>query len=400
MADGAFSDLVVLDLGSDVTGPYCAKLLADYGADVIKIEDPGGGDSTRRAGPFPGDIPDPETSGMFLYLNTNKRSLTLNLKTASGRSLLLDLVKRANVLIENSPPGKMEDLGLGWEEMSQVNPKLVMTSITPFGQTGPYRNYAAEEMVVFALSSRMYSHGLNGREPLRYAPGMIWFQVGTTAAVATVGAVFAQRRFGIGQQIDVSALEALVGSVDVATIQYTMTGAKRAGRTHQTVSSLSGVVPCLDGFMFMNANGERFFRRLVRAIGQPELAQDPRFSSGPSRTEHADEFDAIFIPWCLERTRREIFEQLQAYSVMCAPIQTVDEVFTDPQEVARDFFQEIDHPVAGRLLYPGAPFIMEESPWTVRRPAPRLGEHNEEILRGELGVSKQQMEELSAQGVI
>ena len=215
-----------------------------------------------------------------------------------------------------------------------------------------------------------------------------------------MGGVFAQRRFGIGQQIDVSALEALVGNVDAGTVAYSMTGVKREGRVRQTVSSASGVVPCLDGFMLMIAGGERFFRRLLRAIGHPELAQDPRFATAAARAEHRDDFDVIFLPWCLERTRREIFEQLQSYSVMCAPVQTVDEVFTDPQEVARNFFVEIDHPVAGRLLYPGAPFIMEETPWSIRRAAPLLGEHNEEVLCGELGLSRQELMALAAQGVV
>jgi len=402
MAIGALDGITVLDLGTDIPGPYCAKMLADYGAEVIKIEDPAGGDPARRAGPFPGDIPHPEKSGLFLHLNTNKRSVTLNLKTATGRDILLDLVKRANVVIENGLPGAMDNIGLGWEDLAEVNPKLVMTSITPFGQEGPYRDYAAEEITVFAMTSRMYTHGQPDREPLRFAPDIAWFQVGQTAALATMGAIMAQERFGIGQRVDISALEALVGNVDARTIFYTISGQEPPPRsqTRQTVSSAAGVLPCLDGYVLLIAGGERFFRRLLRAIGHPELAQDPRFSTPVARAEHRDEFDAIFLPWILERTRREIFQQLQAYSVMCAPIMTVDEAFTDPQEVARDFFVEIDHPAAGRLLYPGAPFIMDETPWSVRRPAPLLGEHNEQVLCGELGLSKQELLALASQGII
>src|SRR3972149_1233568 len=411
MAIGALDGIPVLDRGTDIPGPYCAKMLADYGAEVIKIEDPAGGDPARRPRPSPGDIPPPEKSGLFLHLNTNKRSVTLNLKTATGRDIFLDLVKRANVVIENGLPGAMDDIGLAWEDLAGANPKLVMTSITPFGQEGPYRDYAAEEITVFAMSSRMYTHGQPDRCPPRYAPDAAWFQVGATAALATMGGVFAQRRFGIGQQSDVSALEALVGNVDAGTVAFSMTGVKREGRVRQTVSSASGVVPCMDGFMLMIAGGERFFRRLLRAIGHPELAQGPRFATAgaraaprrgtpAARAEHRDDFDVIFLPWCLERTRREIFEQLQSYSVMCAPVQTVDEVFTDPQEVARHFFVEIDHPAAGRLLYPGAPSIMEETPWSVRRPAPLLGEHNEQVLCGELGLSKQALLALAAPGII
>lgn len=399
MPDVALADVKVLDLGTDIPGPYCAKMLGDYGADVIKIEDPRGGDPARRVGPFPGDIPHPEKSGLFLHLNTNKRGITLDIRTPTGQQLFKELVRWADVLVENTLPGTLDELGLGWEELEKINPRLVMTSITPFGQTGPYRDYAAEEITIFAMSSRMYTHGQPDREPLRYAPDVAWFQVGATAALATMGGIFASRRFGIGQQIDVSALEALVGNVDARTIFYTMTG-QVGQRQRQTVSSAAGVVPCKDGFMLLIAGGERFFRRLLRAIGHPELIQDPRFATPQARAEHRDELDAILLPWLLERTRREVFEQLQAYSVMCAPIQTVDEVFNDPQVLAREFFVEVEHPVAGTFLYPGAPFIMEETPWAVRRPAPLLGQHNEEVYCGMLGLSKQELMALYAQGII
>jgi crotonobetainyl-CoA:carnitine CoA-transferase CaiB-like acyl-CoA transferase len=277
-------------------------------------------------------VPHLEKSGLFLHLNTNKRSLTLNLKTASGRAILLDLAQRANVVIENGLPGVMDDLGLGWEDLAEVNPKLVMTSITPFGPEGPYRDYASEEITVFAMTSRMYTHGQPDREPLRFAPDIAWFQVGQTAALATMGAVMAQERFGIGQRVDVSALEALIGNVDARTMFYTVSGQEPPPRsqTRQTVSSAAGILPCLDGFVLLIAGGERFFRRLLRAIGHPELAQDPRFADAAARAEHRDDFDAIFLPWILERTRREISATPGVQRDVRAVV-TVDEAFTDPQ---------------------------------------------------------------------
>ena len=399
MAEGALADLRVLDLGVGIPASFCAKMLGDYGADVIKVEDPQEGDATRQAGPFPDNVPHPERSGLFLHLNMNKRGVALNLKSARGQELLRDLVKRADILVENYPPGYLDSLGLGWDALEEVNPRLIMTSITPFGLSGPYRDYAAEESVLFAMSSRMWHHGMADREPLRYAPGTVWFQVGQTAALATMGAVFARRRFGVGQRIDVSALEALVGNVDCYVVGYSMTGEKRASRTRQGQAA-SGIVLVRDGYMLLVAGGDRFFRRLLQAIGQPELADDPRFATAESRRQHQEEFDGILIPWLLERSRREVFEQLQAYSVMSAPLQTVDEVFTDPQTLARDFFVDIHHPEVGHLVHPGAPFKMSDTPWEVRRAAPLLGQHTADVLRGELGVAEDELAVLHAQGVI
>jgi len=398
MPDLALDDVKVLDLGTDVPGPYCAKLLADYGAEVIKVELPGG-DPARRLGPFPADEPHLEKGGLFLYLNANKRGVTLDFASASGRSLLARLVAWADIVVENNLPSRAAELRLDWPSLRALNQKLVLTSITPFGQTGPSRDYPADETALFALSGRMYTHGLPGREPLRYAPDIVWFQIGSTAAVASMGALFASRRFGIGQQVDLSGLEALAGNVDTRTIFFTMAG-NVAQPNAFGVNPAGGVVPCIDGYMLMIAAGERFFRRFLRAIDMEDLIQDPRFATNQVRMEHRDELDAVLLPWFVERTREQVFATLQAHRVMCAPIRTVDEVFGDPQLVERGFFVEVDHPGAGRLTFPGAPFLMSETPWSLRRPAPGLGEHNEEVYCGLLGLSRSDLGILAAGGVI
>jgi crotonobetainyl-CoA:carnitine CoA-transferase CaiB-like acyl-CoA transferase len=394
----ALSDVRVLDLGTDVPGPYCAKLLADYGADVIKVEPPGG-EAARRQGPFPGDEPHPEKSGLFLYLNANKRGVTLDYSSPTGRMLLDKLVRWADIVVENHLPSEAEARGLTWQRLSSLNPKLVVTSITPFGQTGPCRDVPAEEIALFAMSGRMYMHGQPDREPLRYAPDMVWFQVGGTAAVATMGALFASRRFGVGQQVDISALEALAGNVDTRTLFYTMSG-NVPQPIPSTISPTSGVVPCSDGYMLMIAAGERFFRRMLRAMDMTDLLAEERFASPAARLQNRDELDAMLLPWFLERTREEAFSALQKFSVMCSPILSVNEVFDDPQMKARDYFVEIDHPVAGKLTYPGAPFKMQETPWSIRRPAPLLGEHNEDVYCGLLGLDRSDLPKLSGSGVI
>ncbi len=398
MPEAALSDIHVLDLGTDVAGPYAARLLGDYGAEVIKVEPPGG-EPARRSGPFPGDHPDPEKSGMFLYLNANKRDVTLDPSTPSGRDLLLKLDERADVVVENTTPGTLEAMGVGYQDLSRVNPKLVMTSITPFGQTGPYRDYAPEEITFFAMSGRMYAHGVDEKPPLRYAPDTLWFQTGATAATATMAAIFSQRRYDLGQQIDVSALEAMVGNVDTRVIPAAMMHDYNRRLSHP-VSFASGIVPCRDGFFFMVITTERFFRRMLQAIGRDDLLDDPRFASARGRAENRDYLDAILMPWLLDRTRAEAFEQLQKYRVMCAPILTAEEILADKQLREREYFVDVEHPVAGTLPHPGAPFIMSETPFSIRRPAPLLGEHNEEVYCGELGLTKDELLSLHARGVV
>lgn len=398
MPDLALSDVRVLDLGTDVPGPYCAKLMADYGADVIKVE-PLEGDPSRGAGPFIDDVPHAETGGLFLYLNANKRGVTLDYSSRSGRMLLDRLVQWADVVIENNLPSRAAALGLSWDRLRALKPNLVLTSITPFGQTGPQRDVPSDEIVLFAMSGRMYIHGQPDREPLRYAPDTSWFQIGGTAALATMGALFASRRFGIGQQVDISGLEALAGNVDTRTLFYTM-GGNVPQPTASTISPTSGVVPCKDGYLLTITNGERFFRRLLRATGMSAVLDDERFSSPAARLQNRDELEAMLLPWFMERTRVEAFSELQKFSVMCSPINTVREVFDDPQVKTRGFFVEHDHPVAGRVTMPGAPFQMSETPWSLRRPAPALGQHNEEVYCGLLDVPREDLRIFSGSEVI
>ncbi|MBI4300296.1 MAG: CoA transferase [Chloroflexi bacterium] len=397
----ALSDLVVLDLTHYVAGPYCTKLLADYGAEVIKVERPGIGDGARRIGPFPNDLPDPERSGLFLHLNTNKMGITLNLKAALGKMILLKLIMRADILVENFEPRVMPSLGFAYDELEKLNPRLVMTSVSNFGQTGPYRDYRASEITAFAMTGRMYRVGLEKREPVRYAEHMLQYFAGAAAASATMCAVIGAKLRGSGQHVDVSLIESLMGSVDSRLLRFPYThrpprreGAGRLG------AFLRGVYPCKDGFIAISGNHERQWARLVQMLGKPELLHDPRFATTEARLQHADEFEAIFLPWLVERTKSEIFRLAQRHRVIVTPVYTTAELLEDPQYRARGFFVEVEHPVAGRFQYPGAPFRMAESPWQVRRPAPLLGQDNEEIYCRQLGYSREDLVRLRQLGVI
>ena len=399
MPDQALADVRVLEVGHSISAPYCTKLLAGYGAEVIKVEDSLGGDPTRRTGPFPDDIPSDETSGLFLHLNANKKGITLNLRSATGAKLLKELVQQADILVENYPPSFLPSLGLPYDVLAELNPRLVMTSITPFGQTGPYRDYRATDLVIFAMSGRMNIHGQPDREPLRYAPEIGWFQTGATAAMATLGALFTSRLQGISQWVDVSAMEALAGNVDNRLLAYAYSGEK-AQRGGLGLAYPSSTYPCADGYMLFAAGGDRFFRRLCRAMGMVEMLQDPRWATMEARQAHREEFEELLLPWLLERSRREVFEILQAGGVMCAPLLSMDELYQDPQLLARGYFAEVEHPRAGRLTMPGAPYKMTETPWQLKRPAPLLGEHNQEVYCGSLGYEKVELAGFKAMGAI
>ena len=269
--------------------------------------------------PSLGTLAHPEKSGLFLHLNAGKRSLTLDWETQEGCETLKRLATKAHVLIETHPPGFMASLGLGFDALEEVNPTLVMTSITPFGQTGPYRNHKATDFGVFAMSGRMYVHGLPERAPLPYAHDVVWYQVGATAAAATLGALFVSSLQGVGQQVDVSALEALVGNVDSRSLFYEYTGVKTT-RERWPGGIPQGAYPCQDGYVVMGVGYDLYFRRLCDAMGRPDIAQDPRFAESAARSRKSEEFDALFIEWLMQHTKREVFELCQAHKVMCAPV--------------------------------------------------------------------------------
>ncbi|MBI2887649.1 MAG: CoA transferase [Chloroflexi bacterium] len=401
MADQALADVVVLDLTQQVSGPYCTKLLADYGAEVIKVEPPGSGDPSRRLGPFYHDTPHPEGGAVFLHYNTGKKSLTLDITTDTGRSLLRKLAQQADILVENSPPGALERLGLGQGELRASNPRLVYTSISPYGQTGPYRDYAATDMTVFAMGGIMYRHGEPDRDPLRYPGHIIQCLAGVNAAAATMCALLSSRLTGQGAHIDISTMECLAGAVDRQLLRYAYGHESAVREGHRREGWFpNGIYPCADGFVHIGTLlSARGWVRVARMLDMPDLLTDPQFATPAARREHHGEFDAIFYPWLVEHTREEIFRLGQAQRVMVGMVYTMDEVLRDPQYRHRNYFTALDHPVVGQQTYPGAPFRMSETPGRLR-PAPLLSEHTEQVLCERLSCSREDLARLRAAGVV
>lgn len=398
MSDKALSGLKVLDLGHRIAGPFCTKLLAGLGAETIKVENPKGGDPARRIPPFFKDKPHLEGSGLFLYLNTNKKSITLNLKSVTGIKIIKELVQWADILVENFSPRVMPSLGLDYSSLKKINPRLIMTSISNFGQTGPYRDYKATDIVVYALGGLMYMSGEPDREPLKQAGSQAQYQAGLNAFVASLAGAYMAKESAIGQQVDISIMEVL-NSMDeygMVTWEYQRQVYRRRGNIGG--QHPWGLFPCKDGFIGIVISGASNWAKFIEITGLSELA-DEKFATAQSRLDHRDELDAILIPWLLEHTKEELYHAGQSRGIPISFPRTAKDLLESPQHNARAFWVNIDHPVVGRLTYPGAPGIMSETPYQVER-APLLGEHNEDIYCGLLGFSREDLIRLVGAGII
>lgn len=408
MGEQIFSGVRVLDLTWYISGPYCTKVFADYGADVIKVERPGEGDPARRMGPFWQDDPHPEKSLLFSNLNLNKRGITLNLKNEAGRELLLELVHKADILVESFRPGVMERLGLGYETLKAVNPRLVVTAVSNFGQTGPYRDYELSELVLNGFHS-MINCGEPDRYPLKKGGYACLHQGGLVAALATLAAYWCATEQGLGQYLDVSLLETQAGDVDRKTVDmvcWTYSGRivydYRPGADTWRANHImpSGIFPCADGFLAsfpILTHWPRFVALMKDA--HPEL-EKLRFPEDMFDLDTKGEMDIIWYEWLAGKTKREAMEACQAVKWFGTAVNTPADAVEDPQFLERGFWVQAEHPVTGRQTYPGAPVQVGEGSWQVRRPAPLLGEHNAEVYGRELGRSEPQIQALIENGVI
>jgi crotonobetainyl-CoA:carnitine CoA-transferase CaiB-like acyl-CoA transferase len=390
VAGQAFDDVVVLDLTQHIAGPYATRLLADFGADVIKVERPGG-DPTRRLGPFKDDDESPEKSGLFFYLNCNKRSVVLDLRGEQGRAALAKLAARAHVVVESYRPGVLERLGCGWNFFKAINPALSLVSISNFGQNGPYRDYKVSELVLYGYAGEMYSMGLNEREPVKMAGTAALFESGSSVAVAVIGALFASRRFGIGEHVDVSLAETHAGGVDrrhAAAIAFQYSGRKNVRDAGGVGGMPQGIYNCADGYVDFN-NAGIHVDRIKEMLRGEEWAQDPHYDDPLARLnpEVVEEWNSHFLVWCIQRTKREIWAEARRAKVMCGPLFTMQDLYEDEHFRSRGFWERAIHPVLGEVDMPGRPFIMKQGGWKLRRPAPLLGEHTTEVLR-EAGLSE------------
>jgi CoA:oxalate CoA-transferase len=399
LPDRALEGVKVLDLTHHISGPYCTKLLADFGAEVLKIERPGG-DPARRMAPFLNDEADPEKSLVFAYLNTNKQSVTLNLKSDMGIQVLKSLVEQSDVLVENFAPRVMASWGLDFEALQQINPGLVMTSISNFGQTGPYRDYKAADIVEYAMGGLMYISGAYDREPLKHAFNQAQFKAGTDAASATLMAMYHQRLTGEGQRVDVSIQEAVATGLRDVVNNFTYTGAVRRRQPNHS-GDLSRIRASADGHLTPNPGigAGLNWDVLVEFLDLPELADD-KFNTPSARLVNAEELGQIFDDYFIKQNKYERFYAAHKKRFIFGVIQSPEEVLADPQFEARNYFVDIDHPVLGTLKYPGAPFEMSGTPWDARNPAPTLGQHNQEIIGQRLGHSPEELVQFRAMQII
>jgi len=372
----ALAGVRVLDCTGFVAGPYCGRLLADLGADVIKVEPPEG-DPARSYGPFPGNRPHPEKSATYIHLNTNKRGVTLDLATPPGRDAFLHLASAADVVVEDAPPGELASLGLGYEALAKDNPGLVMTSITPFGQTGPYRDLRAHHINLFNATEGKTSARRRDGRPTVGGGFLGEYDSGLNAGVATLAALYASRSSGLGQHVDVSRFESMAS---LQRVDISIQRNKDHAPAYQGVSRIGGLVPCKDGYVVMTVVEDHQWRSLAELIGRPEWATDPRFASREERPRRAPEIQRAILAWAKQRTKDEIYHRGQAAKVPVGAVLSVPELLASPQLAARGFFHEVKHPGAGAHLQPGMGFQLSRSPWRAERPAPQLGEHNTDLL--------------------
>jgi crotonobetainyl-CoA:carnitine CoA-transferase CaiB-like acyl-CoA transferase len=372
---GALQHLLVLDLTSHLSGPYCAMLLADHGAEVIKIEPPSG-DSARQMPPFVNG-----ESAPFMTWNRNKRSVVMDLKQDGDRTALLDLIGRADVLVENYRPGVLDRLGLGWEVLRERNPRLILASISGFGQTGPYASRGGFDLITQAMSGLMSTNGPADGDPFRLPIAISDVAAGMFLAFGVLAAIEARHRTGKGQHVETSLLEAATSFAVYESAHYFATGTRppRIGQAHRG-SSPYQCFATADGHITIGASQQHFWCKLCDIVGLPELASDPRFKSVADRVAHNDELVTLLADKLRRKPSAEWLAALEAAGIPSGPVMHYDEVFTDPHILARDMVARTEHPVTGTFHTLGVTVKLSETPGSIRLPAPRLGEHTTEVL--------------------
>lgn len=380
---GPLSNATILDLTQHIAGPFATKLLADHGADVIKIEAPGG-DPARKLGPFKDGTPHPERSGTFFYLNTNKRSVVLDLKTDAGRAALFRLLERADAVVENFRPGVIDALGIGGDELQRRKPSVCVVSISNFGQTGPYREYRASDLTMYGFAGEMYAIGVSQREPVKMFGTASLIESGAGAATAIMGALFSAKRNGVGEYVDFSLMESHFSGVDrrhASAIGWEF-GRRKTLRPGQAAAGMAnGVYPCADGYVDFNSANLRM-DRVTNMLGNPDWLTGPKWKVVNAHLDPAliEEFNENFYAWLMVRTKHEVWEEARGSKVLCAPLFTIEELINDPHFRERGFWQEVEHAEMGSVTIPGRPFIMTKTPYEIRRAPPLLGGHTVEVL--------------------
>jgi CoA:oxalate CoA-transferase len=404
MKPGPLTSLRLIEYSTSIAAAASGKMLADLGAEVIKVEPPRAGDPARYHGPFSDDIPDPERSGLFLYLNANKRGTTLDPALPTGRHLLHRLLAEADVFLHNWSPAEAEALGLGYEHLHQHHARLIVTAVTPYGSTGPYANYRGADITACAAGGVSIGTGFPERPPLTLPLSLGAHFASIAAGAAILLAAFGRDVTGRGQFVDVSesdVLAILLAGYGIPTYIYRGVTGIRAGRHMSLGLYPNAVFECRDGFVCIDCPQLAQWNRLLEVMGSPPWVNEPRYRDRRQVTEqYPQEVDTLMAPWLMARDKSTIFAETQAQRIPVGPVNTMRDVIDDAQLRARQYFATVERDDTGPLTYPGAPYRLSRTPWSIRRPAPHLGEHNEEIYGGRLGVSRQELILLGQTGII
>lgn len=395
----ALDGLRVLDLSHGVAGPFAARLLGDLGAEVIKVEEPGSGDFARRLEPIVPSAPEPEQSLLFQYLNWNKRGITLDLRKGAAHSVLQKLVENSDVIIEAFRPGTLEEWGLGYEQFERWNPNIVLTSVTNFGQTGPYAHYRASDLVLHAMSGIMQISGRVDREPLKHGLRQTLFCAGLNAAYASLAAkVAVDGSDGPGEHVDLSIHECLVSELVLNAPYYSLLGGIQGRRAVVQDPFQGEPIQTKKGFASLQAGGGMPFSDFAPLLGIPELAD--RFANPRDRTTGAEELRALLEEALADREAIEVFLSAAQKRLLAGFVQTADDLLACPHLEAREFWAEIDHPATGPHRFPGEIIKLSRTPIALRRRSPLLGEHTQEVLTIDLGLPSSEVAALRADAVI
>lgn len=400
---GILSDVRVLELSNGPSGSFCAKLLADQGADTIKVEPPGWGDQARHEPPFIGDEPHPDRSTAFLAFNTNKRGITLDVEQIAGRDLLLRLAKTADVIIECYPPGHLSNLGIGYDLLKEANPKVIVLSVTYFGQEGPYAGWQGNDLVAQAMGGFLYAvTGSADRPPMGTALQQMEITAARNGVIAIMAALLRREQTGEGAHIDLSTVEAAVSTPSGLIHPYTFTGRSphRGGSDRNVMDGMH--LPTKDGEVTLTTagTGGRPMQVWAEFLEEPGLL-DPKFATRQSRLENWEALHNLVAPKLSQWDNLDLMRETMGRGLVVGLVQSPQQVVESPHLAERGFFVELEHSEVGRLKYPSAGFLMDGSnPMQTTRAAPRLGEHNVEILGGELGLSTEELGVLRASRVI
>lgn len=392
---GALSDIKVLDLTRVLAGPYATMVLADLGAEIIKIEQPEKGDDSRAYGPYKNG-----ESAYFMSLNRNKESITLNLKTPEGKEILKELVKKVDVLVENFRPGTMEKLGLGYEVLKEINSRLIYASSTGYGQTGPYSQRPAYDAVVQAMGGIMSITGQADGVPTRVGTSIGDIAAGLFCAIGILAALQERARSGLGQMVDVAMLDCQVAILENAISRFEFTGEipRPIGNRHPSIVPFETFNTLSDPIM-VAAGNDRLWATLCELM-ELEIACDPRYATNPQRNEHYAELRPILAEKFMTKTAEEWQPMFDKAGIPSGPINTVDRVVKNEQVVAREMILEVEHPVAGTTRVPGIPIKLSRTPGEIRMAAPVLGADTEKLLNQYLGLTSDQVAELREKQVI